>query len=79
MLIIWGARDPIIPVQHGENAHAAIPGSHLEVFDGIGHLPQLEAPGHFISVLEQFIDENEPAPFDAEDWRSRLRDATGQP
>ena len=45
VLIIWGARDPIIPVNHGENAHEAIPGSRLEVFEDVGHLPQLEAPG----------------------------------
>ena len=55
VLIIWGARDPIIPVRHGENAHKAIPGSRLEIFEGVGHLPQLEAPGRFITALEEFI------------------------
>jgi pimeloyl-ACP methyl ester carboxylesterase len=73
VLIIWGARDRIIPVHHGESAHAAIPGSRLEIFDGVGHLPQLEAPARFIGVLEEFIAENEPARFDAGDWRGRLR------
>jgi len=72
LLIIWGARDPMIPVQHGRNAHEAIPGSRLEVFDGVGHLPQLEAPGHFIAVLERFVAETEPARFDSQQWRSRL-------
>ena len=79
VLIVWGARDPIIPVQHGKNAHAAIPGSRLEIFEGVGHLPQLEAPGHFIAVLEQFIAENKSARFDQEQWRGRLRLASGQP
>jgi pimeloyl-ACP methyl ester carboxylesterase len=78
VLIIWGARDPIIPVQHGENAHEAIPGSHLEVFEGVGHLPQLEAPGRFIAALERFIAENEPSRFDYRQWRGRLRIASGQ-
>lgn len=78
VLIIWGARDPIIPVQHGENAHKAIPGSHLEVFEGVGHLPQLEAPGRFIGALEQFTAENEPSRFDSEQWRGRLRIESGQ-
>jgi pimeloyl-ACP methyl ester carboxylesterase len=73
VLIIWGARDPIIPVRHGENAHEAIPGSRLEVFDGVGHLPQMEAPGRFIAVLERFIAETEPSLFAAEQWRGRLR------
>jgi len=79
VLIIWGARDPIIPLRHGENAHKAIPGSHLEVFEGVGHLPQLEAPGRFIAVLERFIAENEPARFDSAQWRGRLRVAAREP
>jgi pimeloyl-ACP methyl ester carboxylesterase len=78
VLIIWGERDPIIPRHHGENAHEAIPGSRLEVFEGVGHLPQLEAPGRFIAVLERFVAENEPASFDSEQWRGRLRIAVGE-
>ena len=77
-LIIWGGRDRIVPVQHGESAHEAIPGSRLEVFDEVGHLPQLEAPGRFIAVLERFITESEPARFDSEQWCGRLRTASGQ-
>jgi pimeloyl-ACP methyl ester carboxylesterase len=78
VLIIWGARDPIVPAQHGENAHEAIPGSRLEIFEGVGHLPQLEAPVRFIAVLERFIVENEPSRFDSTQWRGRLRTASGQ-
>ena len=77
ILIIWGERDPIIPVRHGENAHAVIPGSHLEVFEDVGHLPQLEAPLQFITALERFIAENKPARFDLEQWRGRLHMAEG--
>jgi pimeloyl-ACP methyl ester carboxylesterase len=78
VLIVWGARDPIIPVRHAEDAHAAIPGSRLEVFEGIGHLPQLEAPERFVAVLERFIAETEPSRFDSEEWRKRLRAATSE-
>jgi pimeloyl-ACP methyl ester carboxylesterase len=78
-LIVWGDRDPIVPLHHGQNAHEAIPGSRLEVFEGVGHLPQLEAPGRFIAVLEQFIADNEPARFDSAQWRGRLRQASGEP
>ncbi len=78
VLIIWGARDPIIPVQHAQNAHDAIVGSSLVVFKGVGHLPQLEAPAHFVMALEQFIAANQPRQFDAEHWRNRLRSASGQ-
>jgi pimeloyl-ACP methyl ester carboxylesterase len=73
VLIIWGARDPIIPVSHGEAAHEAIPGSRLEIFDGVGHLPQLEAPARFVTVLERFLEETEPALFDVEEWSARFQ------
>ncbi len=79
VLIIWGERDPMIPVHHGHNAHEAISGSRLEVFEGVRHLPQLEAPERFIAVLERFIAEHEPARFDSEQWRRRLRHTSGDP
>ncbi len=73
VLIIWGARDSIIPAHHGESAHQLIPGSQLEVFDDVGHLPQLEAPARFVTVLERFLTETEPSLFDAEEWRARVQ------
>ena len=73
VLIVWGARDPIIPAHHGKRAHEAIAGSRLEIFDGVGHLPQIEAPGRFVAVLERFIEETEPARFDPEQWRAQFR------
>ena len=73
VLIVWGAHDPIVPVHHGERAHENIPGSRLEIFDGVGHLPQLEAPGRFVAVLERFIEETDPATFDASEWRAQFQ------
>jgi pimeloyl-ACP methyl ester carboxylesterase len=73
VLLVWGARDPIIPVRHGVHAHDAIPGSRLEVFDAVGHLPQLEAPARFVAVLEQFIEDTQPARFNPREWRARIR------
>jgi pimeloyl-ACP methyl ester carboxylesterase len=75
ILIAWGSRDPIIPVGHGEDAHAALPGSWLEIFEGAGHLPQLEEPGRFVAVLERFLAETEPAKFDPDEWRARFKSA----
>jgi pimeloyl-ACP methyl ester carboxylesterase len=73
VLIVWGARDPIIPVGHGEDAHRALPGSNLEIFDGVGHLPQIEQPSRFVTVLEDFLAETEPARFDRDEWRARIK------
>jgi pimeloyl-ACP methyl ester carboxylesterase len=72
-LIVWGERDPIIPVAHGRAAHAAIPGSRLEVFPGAGHFPHREHPARFVSVLEDFVASTEPASMLEARWRELLR------
>jgi pimeloyl-ACP methyl ester carboxylesterase len=64
-LIMWGERDPIIPVEHGRTAHRLVPGSRLEVFPGAGHFPHLDDPLRFVRVLTDFIDSTEPAQVDA--------------
>jgi pimeloyl-ACP methyl ester carboxylesterase len=73
VLIVWGARDRIVPAHHAEHARRGIPGSRLEVFEGVGHLPQLEVPAAFVAVLERFLAETEPTEFDLEDWRRRFQ------
>lgn len=60
-LIVWGDADPIIPLDHAHAAHAAMPGSRLEIFEGVGHYPHCEAPELFVEVLSQFIEETVPA------------------
>jgi pimeloyl-ACP methyl ester carboxylesterase len=60
-LIVWGAQDPFIPVSHGLAAHAALPGSRLEIFEGVGHYPHCEAPERFVEVLLDFIASTRPA------------------
>jgi pimeloyl-ACP methyl ester carboxylesterase len=79
VLLVWGDRDPIIPVSHGCRAHDGMPGSQLEIFEGVGHLPPVEAPERFVMVLERFLAETEPAQFDAQTWRARLRESAGEP
>ncbi|HEY5976272.1 MAG TPA: alpha/beta fold hydrolase [Solirubrobacterales bacterium] len=77
LLILWGENDPIIPVEHGREAHAQLPGSRLEIFENTGHVPQLERPGRFIATLERFLAETEPAEFDRDEWRARFKAADG--
>lgn len=72
-LIVWGRRDPLIPVMHAQTAHDAMPGSRLEIFDQSGHFPQLDDPMRFASLLAEFIDSTEPAALDAQDLGTRLR------
>ena len=72
-LIVWGARDPIIPARHGEDAHDHVPGSRLEIFEDVGHLPQVEAPLRFVLALEAFLAETEPARLTRADWESMVQ------
>jgi pimeloyl-ACP methyl ester carboxylesterase len=71
--VIWGEDDPIIPVEHARTAHAAIPGSCLEIFEDSGHMPFSDHPDRFIEVLERFIDSTRPAYHDQELLRELLR------
>jgi pimeloyl-ACP methyl ester carboxylesterase len=63
-LIVWGRRDPLIPVEHAEIAHRAMPGSRLEIFDDAGHFPQLDDPIAFAGVLRELIDSTQPYQLD---------------
>ena len=60
-LIIWGEDDPVIPVEHAYAAHAVIPGSWLEIIEGVGHYPHCEAPERFVTALTEFIESTRPA------------------
>jgi pimeloyl-ACP methyl ester carboxylesterase len=73
-LIVWGADDPITPVDHAHAAHGAIPGSRLEVLDGVGHFPHVEAPERFIAVLEDFLLTTPAAPEGTDTYREQLRE-----
>jgi pimeloyl-ACP methyl ester carboxylesterase len=59
-LIIWGERDSIVPVRHAREAHEAMPGSVLHVFDGVGHWPQHDRPEEFARVVLDFIESTNP-------------------
>lgn len=72
-MIVWGDEDPIIPIEHGRAAHAAIAGSRFEVMEGCGHFPHVEAPARFVEVLQDFIETTEPAPTNQRAFQGLLR------
>lgn len=49
--ILWGEDDPWIPIARGRLLHDKIPHSRFEALAGVGHLPQLEAPGRVAARL----------------------------
>lgn len=53
--LIWGDRDPIIPIEHGYAVHEARPNSTLTVLPGRGHFPHLEAPAEVAAAIDDFI------------------------
>jgi alpha-beta hydrolase superfamily lysophospholipase len=76
--IIWGSKDVVVPVQHALMAHAAMPGSRLEIFEGSGHFPFHDDPARFIDVVQQFIDTTKPAEYDQAALRELLRNGGGE-
>ena len=68
-LIVWGARDPFIPVEHAIASHAAISDSRLEIFEDVGHFPHCEAPARFVEVVVDFMTSTAPARVSERRWR----------
>src|SRR4051794_26829835 len=60
-MLIWGEKDPIIPLEHGRRAHELMPHSRLEVFPRAGHFPFNDDPRRFADVLGDFIATTQPA------------------
>jgi pimeloyl-ACP methyl ester carboxylesterase len=67
-LLVWGARDNTIPLDHGRAAHALIPNSRFEVLPRAAHFPHLEDPDGLAEVLLDFIADTRPNPLDEADW-----------
>jgi pimeloyl-ACP methyl ester carboxylesterase len=74
-LIVWGAKDPLIPVLHAREAHERIAGSRLEIFPEAGHFPHRDDARRFVATLFEFLDATKPLPVDSKRLRTRLRAA----
>lgn len=71
-LVVWGARDRIIPVDHGRAAAEAIRGSRLEVFHAAGHFPHIDEPRRFADLVVGFVADTPAARYDRARLRRRL-------
>jgi pimeloyl-ACP methyl ester carboxylesterase len=54
-LILWGAKDRLIPPTWGQAFHKAIPDSRLVVFPKLGHVPQEEDPAATLAALRDWL------------------------
>jgi pimeloyl-ACP methyl ester carboxylesterase len=55
VLLLWGGRDGMIPVQNAQDYLTLIPQAELQVLPNIGHLPQEEDPQKSLPYLLQFL------------------------
>jgi len=54
-LIVWGARDRLIPPAVGREFQRLIAGSQLVVLEGLGHVPQEEDPARSLAPVRDFL------------------------
>ena len=73
LLVVWGARDAIIPVEHGRELARRVPGARLEVFEQCGHFPHLAEPDRLATVLAGWLASTAPASLDPHALTRRLQ------
>jgi pimeloyl-ACP methyl ester carboxylesterase len=61
VLLVWGDRDRLVFHRGAEQVLKAVAGSRLELLEGVGHCPQVEAPDRFVELLLDFSPQPEAA------------------
>ena len=56
-LILWGGRDRLIPPALAQRFAADIPGSRVQIFDALGHVPQEEDAAATVAAVQAFLAE----------------------
>ena len=55
-LILWGAKDRLIPLESAQRFSDDIKGSRLVVFEKLGHVPHEEDAQETVKALKVFLD-----------------------
>ncbi|MFO0677568.1 MAG: alpha/beta fold hydrolase [Polyangiaceae bacterium] len=55
ILLVWGERDPVIPIRHGASLSSRVDGVSFARFPECGHYPHRECPDAFASAIEVFL------------------------
>ncbi len=77
LLVVWGRKDAIIPVAHGESLAESVPSTTLEVFEQSGHFPHLTEPDRLAEVLARWVRATPAVQMDPASLHSRLNQPTG--
>ena len=55
VLVVWGRQDRLVPLRRSAEILRRIPHARLQVLERCGHLPMLEQPGAFNTVVAEFL------------------------
>lgn len=61
-LIVWGAKDRLVPVRDADEFERLIPDARKVVYPDTGHVSMLERPGAFNALLTRFLEEEPGQP-----------------
>ncbi|HEX5093042.1 MAG TPA: alpha/beta hydrolase [Burkholderiales bacterium] len=54
-LLVWGASDRLAPPRVGRVLERTLPDASLQLMEGVGHTPMIEAPARFRALVEPFL------------------------
>lgn len=74
LFVVWGRKDAIIPVAHGEALARSVPGTTLEVFEQSGHFPHLTEPARLAEVLGAWVARTPAVHADPATLTARIRE-----
>jgi 4,5:9,10-diseco-3-hydroxy-5,9,17-trioxoandrosta-1(10),2-diene-4-oate hydrolase len=60
-LIVWGIEDRVLPYWQAQDALTRLKNGSLELIPNCGHLPHVEQPERFVSILGDFLGERGPS------------------
>jgi pimeloyl-ACP methyl ester carboxylesterase len=58
--VVWGVDDPIAVVGMTDRLHDARPDAVVELLDGVGHYPMIEAPARFAAAVRRGLLSSAP-------------------
>ena len=54
-LIIWGESDRLVPPTYAQDFQSKIAGSKVEILSECAHVPMIEKPEEFVSLVTEFL------------------------